>query len=296
MNPKNQNPNDRQQEVGITKQYVMMPVFEEGSAKLAPEDNFEGLMRRWKALTHHVVRIIGYADVEREGEELARMRAEAVQKLLLQRGIASNRFDAVSWRLHGPPARESYRDQLRRAWVAAYNAKLGPEEWQPYFGELRGIQDALSLGLAEDKVCSVVLRVLSKRMLPSKETAPAKLDDGDFTLECAIAHPREDRWATLSALMSKNKKLKDLWLQEDALGFLPLKRAVYDARLGAVKPGVQVENLYSSIGERAPERYYTGEQGGRLVEFRYRGFGRDSWRYTLDAGSGSVVRVSLTAG
>jgi hypothetical protein len=296
MNAKSETPNDRKQEAGITKQYIMMPVFEAGSAKLAPEDNFEGLIHRWKALTNHVVRIIGYADSEREGEELARMRAETVHQLLLRRGIAANRFDAVSWRLHGPPLKETYRDQLRRAWVVAYNSKVAPDEWQPYFGELRLVQDGLGVGCSEDKVYGVILRSLGRRMQPSKEPPPAGLDAGDSTLECAIAHPREDRWATLLAIMSKDGKLKDLWLQEGTLGILPLKRAVYDARLGAVNPGMKVEALYARLGERSPERYYAGEDGNRVVEFRYRGFGRDSWRFTLDAASGSVVRVSLTAG
>jgi hypothetical protein len=296
MSSNNEAPKVNQQGVGVTKDYLMMPLFEEGSAELAPEDDFEGLMLRWDALSNHVVRVIGYADVERESEELAGMRAEAVHQLLLQRGIAPSRFDAVSWRLHGPPSEETYRHQLRRACVVAYNAKLSPDEWQPYFGPLQSVHDELGLGCSEDEVYDVILRALATRMLPSKELPSVELDAGDLSLECAIAHPVEQKSATLLAVLSDERKLKDLWLQDNSLGILPLKRAVYDARLGAIKAGMLVEELYSRIGERAPERYYTGERGHRFVEFRYRGFGRDSWRYTLEAATGSVVRVSLTAG
>ncbi len=62
------NPMEPEEDIGVTKEYLSLPLFEEGSANLAPEDDFTGLMLRWDALPNHLVRIIGYADVERENE------------------------------------------------------------------------------------------------------------------------------------------------------------------------------------------------------------------------------------
>jgi hypothetical protein len=296
MNRNGENLTGTEEDVGVTKEYLSMPLFEEGSASLDPEDNFKGLMLRWDALTNHVVRIIGYADIEREDEHLARMRAETVHQLLLQRGIAPNRFDAVSWRVHGPPSEEKYRPQYRRASVLAYNARLGPDEWHHYFGELHHVHEALKLGCSEDDIYNLALRVLSRRMLPSKQPSEIELDSGDSLIQCGVDHPFDiGRGAILSALLSKERTLKDLWLQEDTLGILPLKRAVYDTRLGRIRTGTKVEQLYTLLGERAPRSYSMDQRGNRVVDFRYYGFGRDCWEYTLDAGSGIVTRVGLRA-
>jgi hypothetical protein len=290
------NPMEPEEDVGVTKEYCSLPLFEEGSANLAPEDDCKGLMVRWDALPNHLVRIIGYADVERENEELARARAEVVHELLLRRGIAPERFDAVSWRVHGPPFQEQYRPQYRKASVLAYNAKLGPDEWQHYFGQLHQLHDALKLGCSEDEVYNLTLRLLYRRMLPPKQQSEMNLEAGDSVLQCGIDHPFDiHKRALLCALFSKERTLRDLWLQDDTLGILPLKRGVYDWRLGSIKAGITVEQLYALLGERAPRSYARDERGRRFLDFRYRGFGRDSWTYTLDAGSGIVIRVSLTA-
>ncbi len=289
------NPIKPEGDIGVTKEYLSLPLFEEGSANLAPEDDFTGLMLRWDALPNHLVRIIGYADVEREDEQLARARAEVVHGFLLRRGIAPERFDAVSWRAHGPPHQEEHRSQYRRASVLAYNSKLGPDEWRHYFGQLHHVQDAIKLGCSEDEVYNLILRVLSRRMLPMKQRSEITLEDGDSVLQCGVDHPFDiQKGALLCALFSRERTLKDLWLQEDTLGILPLKRGVYDGRLGSISAGIMVEELYGLLGERAPRSYARDEQGRRVLDFRYRGFGRDSWTYTLDAGSGAVIRISLT--
>jgi hypothetical protein len=291
------------EDVGITKEYLSMPLFEEGSARLDPRDNFSGLMLRWDRLTNHVVRIIGYAEVEREDEQVARLRAEAVHHFLLERGIAPERFDAVSWRVHGPPSEEKLRPYHRRASVLAYNAKLGPDEWRHYFERLHHVHDMLRLGCSEDHVYNVILRELKRRMLPNKQPPEVELDAGDSLIQGAIDHPFDIlRGAVLCALLSKERTLKDLWLQEDSrgiedsLGILPLKRGVYDWRLGTIKSGATVEQLHALLGVRVPKSYYRDHQGKRVIHFRYYGFGRDYWDYTLDAGGGIVTSVNLGAG
>jgi hypothetical protein len=297
MNKNNENLTNPEEDVGVTKEYWYMPLFEEGSAELPPEDDFKCLTSRWDALTNHVVRIIGYADVEREDEQLARARAKVVQELLLQRGIAPERFDAVSWQVHGPPTKEEYRRQYRRASVLAYNAKIGPDDWQHYYGQLQHVHDTLDLGCSEDEVYDLILRVLYCRMLRSKERPEVTLGRGDWLIQCGVNHPLDvNKAALLCALLSEGEGLKDMWLQEYSLGILPLKRGVYDARLRSVEVGSSVEDLYALLGERAPRSYTKDAQRKRIVDFRYRGFGRDCWDYTLDAGSGIVVRVNLTTG
>ena len=236
--------------VGVTKEYLSLPLFEEGSANLATADDFNGLMLRWGALTNHLVRIIGYADVEREDEQLAKARAEVVYAFLLRLGIAPERFDAVSWRVHGPPSQEQYRPQYRRVSVLAYNAKLGPDEWQHYFGQLHHVQDTIKLGCSEEEVYNLILRVLFRRILPGKQTSEFSLETGDSLLQCGVEHPFDiHKVALLCALFSQERTLRDLWLQEDTLGILPLKRGVYDGRLGSIKAGITVEQLYALLGD-----------------------------------------------
>lgn len=79
----------------------------------------------------HRVRVVGHADAGREMEGVSLLRAEAIFRYLLDRGIEAARIDALTAYNDPAPERHDLRPMLRRVMVEFYNTQVGTPTWVP---------------------------------------------------------------------------------------------------------------------------------------------------------------------
>jgi hypothetical protein len=73
----------------------------------------------------HRVRVVGYADAERETEGVSLLRAEAVFRYLVEHGVEAIRIDALAAFNEVPPESQDLRRMLRKVRVEFYNPRFG---------------------------------------------------------------------------------------------------------------------------------------------------------------------------
>jgi len=97
------------------------------------------------------------------------------------------------------------------------------------------------------------------------------------------------------AVFSADGALTDLLRFEPQVRVFPLTRGTYAERLGSVKKGMNVDEVYRLVGETMPYRYRRDANGKWLVEFSYQGAGPDFYIYEADAATGTISSVLVSA-